>query len=150
LTKLLIASPKADFANQVIAFVERNFETIPSELKEKTMKQEFINGYISFLDNTWARGFMQFESSTYLQKITCPILVINGSEDIQVPPLKNQEAFRNNFSEKSKAKSKVVLFPGLNHLFQSCLKCTVLEYGDLEETFSSKVLNEMVSWLKEL
>jgi pimeloyl-ACP methyl ester carboxylesterase len=150
LTKLLIASPKADFANQVIAFVERNFESIPSELKEKATKQEFINGYISFLDNTWARGFMQFESSTYLQKITCPILVINGSEDIQVPPLKNQEAFRNNFSEKSKAKSKVVLFPGLNHLFQTCKKCSILEYGDLEETVSPKVLNEMVSWIKGL
>ena len=150
LTKLLIATPKADFANQVIAFVERNFETIPSELKEKATKQEFINGYISFLDNTWARGFMQFESSTYLQKITCPILVINGSEDIQVPPIKNQEAFRNNFSEKSKAKSKVVLFPGLNHLFQTCKKCSILEYGDLEETFSPKVLIEMTSWIKSL
>jgi pimeloyl-ACP methyl ester carboxylesterase len=150
LTKLLITTPKADFANQVIAFVERNFETIPSELKEKATKQEFINGYISFLDNTWARGFMQFESSTYLQKITCPILVINGSEDIQVPPLKNQDAFRNNFNEKSKAKSKVVLFPGLNHLFQTCKKCSILEYGDLEETFSPKVLNEMVGWIKDL
>jgi hypothetical protein len=93
---------------------------------------------------------MQFESSTYLQKITCPILVINGSEDIQVPPLKNQEAFRNQFSEKSKLKSKVVLFPGLNHLFQTCKKCSILEYGDLEETFSPKVLNEMVSWIKGL
>jgi len=150
LTTLLIQTPKTDFANQVIAFVDRNFESIPGELKEKATKQEFINGYISFLDNSWARGFMRFESREYLQKINCPILVINGSEDIQVPALKNQEGFRKNFSEKSKLKSKIVLFPGLNHLFQSCLKCTVLEYGDLEETFSSKVLNEMVSWLKEL
>lgn len=150
LTKLLIQTPKADFPNQVIAFVERNFESIPSELKEKATKQEFINGYISFLDNTWARGFMTFNSSDYLQKITCPILVINGSEDIQVPPIKNQEAFRINFSEKSKLKSKVVLFPGLNHLFQSCKKCSILEYGDLEETFSPKVLAEMTNWIKGL
>ncbi len=148
LTTLLIQTPKADFANQVIAFVDRNFESIPSELKEKATKQEFINGYISFLDNTWASGFMRFESREYLQKINCPILVINGSEDIQVPPLKNQEGFRNNFSEKSKLKSKIVLFPGLNHLFQSCKKCSILEYGDLEETFSPKVLNEMESWIK--
>ena len=93
---------------------------------------------------------MRFESREYLQKINCPILVINGSEDIQVPPLKNQEGFRNNFSEKSKLKSKIVLFPGLNHLFQSCKKCSILEYGDLEETFSPKVLNEIISWIKEL
>jgi len=150
LTKLLIQTPKGDFANQVIAFVERNFESIPNELKEKATIQEFINGYISFLDNTWARGFMSFNSKDYLQKITCPILVINGSEDIQVPPLKNQEAFKNNFSEKSKVKSKVVLFLGLNHLFQTCKKCSILEYGDLEETVSPKVLNEMVGWIKGL
>ena len=150
LTKLLIQTPKEDFANQVIAFMERNFESIPSELKEKATKQEFINGYISFLDNSWAREFMKFNSSDYLQKITCPILVINGSEDIQVPPLINQEAFRSYFSEKSKAKSKVILFPGLNHLFQTCKKCSILEYGDLDETFSSKVLIEMTAWIKGL
>ena len=93
---------------------------------------------------------MTFNSSDYLQKINCPILVINGSEDIQVPPLKNQEGFRTNFSEKSKLKSKIVLFPGLNHLFQTCKKCSILEYGDLEETVSPKVLAEMESWIKGL
>jgi hypothetical protein len=39
--------------------------------------------------------------------------------------------------------------PGLNHLFQHCSKCTVNEYGELEETFSAEVLQIMTDWLKK-
>jgi uncharacterized protein len=49
------------------------------------------------------------------------------------------------------SKSKVYVtkeLPGLNHLFQTCKACTIAEYGELEETFSSLALNEMITWLK--
>jgi len=150
ITQLLVQTKQKDFVQEVNAFVERNFDEIPSELKEQLTKKEFAKTFIAFFDNTWARGFMNFNAFDYLQKLTCPILVINGSEDIQVPALKNQEGFRNGFSEKSKISSKVVLFPGLNHLFQTCKKCNITEYGDLEETFSPKVLSEITSWIKTL
>ena len=78
-------------------------------------------------------------------------MVINGSEDIQVPATKSQEGFRNGFSNQSKSlnHSKIVLIPGLNHLFQSCKKCTIMEYGDLEETFSPIALKAIVDWLND-
>ena len=76
-----------------------------------------------------------------------PILVINGSEDIQVPAKQSQEGFRNNFSEASKPQSKIILMEGLNHLFQTCKRCTVDEYGEIEETFSENALQEMILWI---
>jgi hypothetical protein len=42
---------------------------------------------------------------------------------------------------------KTVELPGLNHLFQTCQKCTVAEYGTIEETFSPKALEVMGDWL---
>ncbi|NCA21456.1 MAG: alpha/beta hydrolase, partial [Crocinitomicaceae bacterium] len=50
----------------------------------------------------------------------------------------------------SESASKVILFPGLNHLMQNCIKCNILEYGELEETFSLKVLLEMQNWINAL
>jgi hypothetical protein len=94
---------------------------------------------------------MSFQSKDYLSKIFCPILVINGSEDIQVHPTKNQEGFRTGFSNQSSylGNSKIVLVPGLNHLMQSCKSCTILEYGDLEETISPIVLKVMLDWIND-
>jgi hypothetical protein len=38
---------------------------------------------------------------------------------------------------------------GLNHLFQACTKCTVMEYGQLEETFSPLALQAITDWLNK-
>jgi len=37
--------------------------------------------------------------------------------------------------------------PGLNHLFQHCKSCTVVEYGQIEESFSPEVLRLMGEWM---
>jgi hypothetical protein len=85
-----------------------------------------------------------------LKKIKVPILSINGSKDIQVPPVSNQAGFANNFSKKSLPRSKAIVVDGLNHLFQKCTSCTISEYGELEETFSEAILKEMTTWIKGL
>ena len=149
-TKILMEVPKSDFQKNLKAYVDSNFEKFPAKLKEESSKEEIVTGFIAFFDNNWARQFMSFNAKDYLQKTHCPILVINGSEDIQVPPQENQVGFKTNFSIESESASKVILFPGLNHLMQNCIKCNILEYGELEETFSLKVLLEMQNWINAL
>ena len=39
---------------------------------------------------------------------------------------------------------------GLNHLFQHCVTGEFSEYKEIEETFSPKVLSEMIAWIKTL
>ena len=51
-------------------------------------------------------------------------------------------------------KSKVRVFEsreleGLNHLFQACKKCSLEEYGMLEETISPLALNTISDWLQQ-
>jgi hypothetical protein len=41
----------------------------------------------------------------------------------------------------------VIEIPQLNHLFQTCKNCTVMEYGQLEETFSPVALNMVGDWI---
>jgi hypothetical protein len=39
------------------------------------------------------------------------------------------------------------MYPGLNHLFQTCETGMPSEYPTLSETFSGKVLNDLVLWM---
>jgi len=148
-TNLLILHDKEVFPKKVKELMERNYSELPEAYKKEGSSEEFIASFTNFLNNDWGRQFMSFETKKYLEKIYCPILVINGSEDIQVPPTKNQEGFRNGFSIQSKNlnHSKIRLVPGLNHLMQSCKSCTIMEYGDIDETFSPIVLKSMTDWI---
>ena len=38
----------------------------------------------------------------------------------------------------------------LNHLFQHCTTGMPDEYGDIEETFSEEVLQDIVEWIEKL
>ena len=41
----------------------------------------------------------------------------------------------------------VKCYPNLNHLFQHCQTGLPAEYGEIEETFSEEVLNDIADWL---
>jgi pimeloyl-ACP methyl ester carboxylesterase len=95
----------------------------------------------------WMRYFIKIDPKPYLKKVKCPVLAVNGSQDIQVAAGPNLEAIRFNMPQNKDTTCSEI--PGLNHFFQHCKSCTVQEYGELEETFAPEVLNAMENWLKE-
>ncbi|MEN9440138.1 MAG: hypothetical protein RLZ33_214, partial [Bacteroidota bacterium] len=131
-------------------YIESRYAMAPKEFTDVTSLSNYQMGIQMMLNNDWGRQFLGFQTATYLKKIKVPILAINGSKDIQVPPVSNQAGFANNFSKKSLPQSKAIVVDGLNHLFQKCTTCTISEYGELEETFSETVLKEMTVWIKGL
>ena len=131
-------------------YIESRYAVAPKEFTESTNLAQYQMGIITMLNNDWGRQFLGFQAATYLKKVKVPVLAINGSKDIQVPPVSNQTGFAKNFSKKSLPQSKAIVVDGLNHLFQTCTTCTLSEYGELEETFSEAVLKEMTTWIKGL
>ena len=131
-------------------YLREIYQIAPEEYKSQTSEMNFNMALNQFLNNEWGRQFIAFETKDYLKKLKVPLLVINGSEDIQVPAKSSQAAFELYASKKTKEKMKLILPEGLNHLFQQCKTCSVLEYGELEETFSKDVLLQITNWIKEL
>ena len=43
----------------------------------------------------------------------------------------------------------VKAYPNLNHLFQTCKKGTLAEYGQLEETINPEVLKDIIEWIRK-
>jgi pimeloyl-ACP methyl ester carboxylesterase len=95
----------------------------------------------------WLRYFIATEPADYWQQVKCPVLAINGEKDIQVDAIQNITAINNAVRKGGNTRVTVRIFPGLNHLFQSCTKCTVEEYGQLEETFSPVALRVISDWM---
>lgn len=97
----------------------------------------------------WLRYFISNEPSVFWEKVKCPVLALNGEKDIQVYPAENLSAIKEALLKGGNKKITTLTIPDLNHLFQTCKKCTIEEYGELAETFSPAVLEIISNWLKE-
>lgn len=82
-------------------------------------------------------------------EITCPVLALNGDKDCQVP-VENLEFIKKGITENGNTQVRTVVFPGLNHMFQTAVTGAPVEYSDIEETIAPAVLQEIVNWLKQL
>jgi fermentation-respiration switch protein FrsA (DUF1100 family) len=95
----------------------------------------------------WFRFFLAYDPTTALRKLTIPVLAINGSLDLQVPPALNLPAIRKALAEAGNQHAEVDELPGLNHLFQDAKTGSPSEYGQIEETMSPVALDKIASWI---
>lgn len=79
----------------------------------------------------------------------CPLLALNGSLDLQVPPAQNLPAIRKALTEAGNTKFTIDEVPGVNHLFQQAKTGAPSEYGQIEETMSPVVLAKIANWIGE-
>jgi len=149
--KMMIKN-KEQRAMEISMFLDSLYSTSSEKYKASTTVFNFKIGMNMFINNPWGEQFVKFKAADYLKKIKVPILAINGGSDIQVPPIENSAGFEKGFSKKTAAdpRSKAIVVDRLNHLFQRCEKSTVMEYGELEETFNVEVLDIMTEWIKIL
>lgn len=97
----------------------------------------------------WYRFFIDYDPVPTLKKVTCPVLALNGSKDLQVPPKEDLAAIANALKEAGNRDYTVKELPNLNHLFQNCETGSPTEYGKIEETFSPDALKIMGDWIVE-
>lgn len=109
--------------------------------------ENFKKTQIDGINNTWMRYFLTYDPSSDWQKVKCPVLALNGEKDIQVDAKMNLEAIANALEKGKNYNYKTVIFPGMNHLFQTCKTCSIGEYQTLKESISESVLEEISDYL---
>lgn len=117
---------------------------------EKKDKKTVVQQQISPLLTPWYRYFIRYRPEVNLEKITCPVLVLNGEKDLQVPPQANVEGIKNSLIKARNKSVTTKIYPNLNHLFQECKTGSVEEYGTIEQTFSPQVLQDIKDWIIKL
>ena len=97
------------------------------------------------LQTPYLSRFIAVDVRPLLPQITCPVLALNGTKDIQVNYETNLEALRNGLSGHTTDMIQEV--EGVNHIFQTCTTGRVDEYKEIEETISPDVLTTITNWL---
>ncbi|MGN6477928.1 MAG: alpha/beta hydrolase family protein [Flavipsychrobacter sp.] len=110
-------------------------------------RAKFIDDFVEIYNDKWFTYFLKYDPQPTLEKLKCKVLAINGSRDIQVLPKSNLDGIRQSLAKSKSKKYDVIELEGLNHLFQECNKCTVAEYGTLDQTISPKALGTVSDWL---
>ena len=114
-------------------------------------KDEFINNNVkmhSIQSNVpWMKFFVQYDPVPALEKVKCPVLMLFGEKDLQVPPKQNKEPMENALKKGGNKDYTVVLIPSANHLFQTATNGSPEEYGKLPKEFATGFLDTMTNWI---
>ena len=113
-----------------------------------TMTVEKYRQQPSVKENPWLKWFVDYDPTGNIRKTRCPVFALNGDRDCQVVASQNLAAIRQ-LLPKSK-KNLVKEYPELNHLFQHSTTGLPAEYGQIEETISPEVLQDIAQWLNSL
>lgn len=145
-----------DIVHSYCKALEEGFEQIasgkkPEEITTSVSLESSLatNFHIAMkqASSPWFRYFLQLDASKELNKIVCPVLALNGKLDTQVDYKENLEFLESKLKTKTK---KILALDNLNHLFQHCQTGLQTEYGEIEETISTEVLDIMSTWIVEI
>ena len=96
----------------------------------------------------WLKYFIGYDPSADIRGAKCPVMAVNGSKDVQVVAADNLAAIRRLLPENSL--NLIKEYPGLNHLFQHCTTGLTTEYGQIEETVSPEVMQDIAAWIAKV
>ena len=98
--------------------------------------------------NAWMNFFIDYDPAKDIQAIRCPVFALNGDRDAQVISSLNLESIRRLLPKSPY--NIIKEYPGLNHLFQHAETGLPTEYGNIEETISPEVLQDISQWINGL
>ena len=96
-----------------------------------------IDAQIASFNNNWFRFFLTYDPKPTLQKVSCPVLAINGVKDLQVP-VSNLDLIKSAITSGGNTNVTTIAFENLNHLFQNCDTGSAAEYSQIEQTIDRK------------
>ena len=96
----------------------------------------------------WIDYFLAYDPTTAIRQITCPVMALNGTLDMQVLCQDNIPLIKQHLPENKQLLIKE--YEALNHFFQHCTPATALNYGQIEETISTEVLSDLVIWIQSI
>ena len=114
--------------------------------KDPQSIQHFVSALMKAFRNPWMSYLLAYKPATNINKLTCPVLALNGEKDIQVDAALNLAGIDRAVRADNKRVTTQVM-PGLNHLFQRCKTCTMAEYSELSETVAPEALQLIGDWL---
>ena len=125
------------------------WENLPQEIQPQVKKDVFVEKTTSNIASPWFRSFLKTDPLVYLEKVSIPVLAINGENDTQVEYQTNLNKIEAALKKANNKHYTVKSYPQLNHLFQESTTGELDEYGKIEQTISPEVLSDITNWILE-
>jgi pimeloyl-ACP methyl ester carboxylesterase len=133
---------------EIVKLIEQFYEDTPSNLLPSDMsKEEVLSTQSDKWSSEWFRNFLNYDPVPILERVTCPVLALNGEKDLQVTPKENLSAISEALKRGGNSSVTVKELPNLNHLFQDCETGSPAEYPVIDQTFSPVALKEITDWI---
>ena len=125
------------------------WQNLTPQMKKGASKETFTKQITANIISPWFRYFLAVNPLEYIEKLTIPILAINGENDTQVNYQTNLTGIENALQRANNKQYIIKSYPNLNHLFQDSTTGEIDEYGKNEQTFSPIVLSDISDWIKQ-
>ncbi|MFG0307390.1 MAG: alpha/beta hydrolase family protein [Phycisphaerales bacterium JB040] len=114
-------------------------------IDDETMRT-LVDGALAPFRSNWMRTFVTLDPRPYLAQVTQPVLVLNGSLDLQVLADQNIPEIREALADNPDV--TVTVFENLNHLFQRATTGAISEYATITTTIEPEVLEAIADWIE--
>lgn len=134
--------------SKVEAVLRQALAAMPAVQKKAIGPPElFIQTQSAIMVSPWMRFFLTYDPAPTLKQVRCPVLALDGSLDMQVPPDENLAAIAAALKAGGNTDVTTQELPGLNHLFQTAKTGSPSEYARIEETMAPVVLTTVGDWI---
>ncbi len=117
------------------------------ELPEGPQFDAAIEAEVQRSLSPWMRYFLVYDPAPALERLSCPVLALNGTLDLQVWHDQNLPVVEAAV-KRGGGTVTVKRYEGLNHLFQPATTGAFAEYALIETTFDEQVLRDIVEWIQ--
>lgn len=93
----------------------------------------------------WFRSFLVHDPAVSIRSVTCPVLVLSGGKDIQVPSALNLPMMES--ALEGNPDHEILVFDDANHLFQQSVTGAVEEYATLDPGFIDGFPEAVTGWI---
>ena len=125
------------------------WQNLAPEIRGEVQQDAFVKKTTANITSPWFRHFLKIEPSVYLQKLSIPVLAINGENDTQVDYQINLKSIDAALKKANNQHYTIKSYALLNHLFQESTTGEIDEYGKIEQTISPIVLSNIADWIKK-
>ena len=132
---------------KLIAHLENYRQDNDNELS-RSLTDEAILQYDQ-LGSNWEAYFIRTNPDDFLSQVSCPVLALNGSKDIQILPKLNLDGIKKSLEKANNKDVTIKELEGLNHLFQKAETGSLQEYGQIDETINPVALELISNWILE-
>lgn len=106
-----------------------------------------VDAQLAAVRSPWFRRFITYDPAADLAAITCPVLALFGSLDMQVPPDQSRPALESIVAGAHKTNVTIRTIDGANHLFQQAHTGAPSEYASLPKVFIPGLPGIISGWM---